>query len=76
MVRLGSVVLSGPAGDEEIFLEKTTAVAAAAVETAGPSAGSGVAPASRCGVIRTTAVPRLTVLQLLRIRCTVEAAGA
>ncbi|NLE42640.1 MAG: hypothetical protein GX615_12525 [Lentisphaerae bacterium] len=48
-VRLGSVVLSGPAGDEEIFLEKTTALAAAAVESAGPSAGSGVAPASRFG---------------------------
>ena len=48
-VRLGSVVLSGPAGDEEIFLEKTTAIATAAGKPAGSSAGSDVTPASRFG---------------------------
>ena len=48
-VRLGSVVLSGPAGDEEIFLEKTSALAPAAVESAGASDGDPKAAASRFG---------------------------
>lgn len=48
-VRSNSVVLSGPAGDEEIFLEKTTALASATAESNGSSPVDPKAAASRFG---------------------------
>jgi len=51
-----------------------TALATALFESA--MVGAIGSPAARCGVIRTAAVSRLTVLHLLRVRCTVEVAGA
>ena len=73
-----AAAFTAPAPAGSIVLGRNHSVVSALATALFESAmvAEATSPASRCGVIRTTAVPRLTVLQLLRIRCTVEAAGA